>query len=79
MKAPYAPGDPVRVMHDCATHGGTELATFTVERIKALATNGQYRLTTTRCDGTQLDVEVDQRGRDRHGYVEPARRNGASR
>ena len=85
MKAPYAPGDPVVVLHDCAGHG-TELATFAVERIKPLATfaverikplatNGQWRITTTRCDGTQLDTEVDARGRDRHGYTYPPRKD----
>ncbi|WP_372595689.1 hypothetical protein [Actinotalea sp.] len=68
--APYAPGDPITVLHHCATHG-TEVATFPVERIKSLATNGQYRVTTTRCDGTQLDVEVNAAGVDRHGYVRP--------
>lgn len=69
-RAPYAPGDPVVILHDCAGHG-TELATFTVERIKALAVNGRWRITTTRCDGTQLDTEVDATGRDRHGYTYP--------
>ena len=72
-RAPYTPGDPIQILHMCATHG-TELGTFTVERVKALATNGQYRVTTTRCDGTQLDVEVNAAGVDRNQYVHPGRK-----
>lgn len=68
MTAPYAPGDTIRVWHTCAGHGPA-LGTFTVERVTAL-TNGQFRVTTTRCDGTQMDVEVDAQGRD-YDNVEP--------
>ena len=62
MTAPYAPGDTIRVLHTCAGHG-PEYGTFTVERVRAL-TSGRYRVTTTRCDGTQMDVEVDRLGVD---------------
>lgn len=71
-RAPYAPGDEVSVLHDCHDGHGTAIGTFTVERCKALAANGRWRVTTTRCDGTQLDVEVGADGRDVHGYVKPA-------
>ncbi|MCV2395953.1 hypothetical protein OEB99_16680 [Actinotalea sp. M2MS4P-6] len=71
-RAPYATGDPVQVLHSCAGRG-TELATFTVERVKPLATNGRWRVTTTRCDGTQLDIEVGPDGRDRNDYARPGR------
>ena len=62
MTAPYAPGDTIRVWHTCAGHG-PEHGTFAVEWVKAL-TSGHFRVTTTRCDGTQMDVEVDAQGRD---------------
>ena len=62
MTAPYAPGEPIRVWHTCAGHEAAR-KTFTVERVKAL-TDGTFRVTTTRCDGTQMDVEVDHHGRD---------------
>ena len=62
MTAPYAPGDTIRVLHTCAGHG-PDVFTFTVERVTAL-TSGTFRVTTTRCDGTQMDVEVDTQGRD---------------
>jgi len=62
MTAPYATGDTIRVWHTCAGHG-PERAAFTVEHVRAL-TSGRYRITTTRCDGTQMDVEVDAQGRD---------------
>lgn len=71
MRAPYAPGDRVRVLHSCAGRG-TELATMTVERVVPLNTAGEWRVETTRCDGTALHAVVDARGRDRHGYVERA-------
>jgi len=58
MTAPYAPGDTIRVLHTCAGHKAAR-GTFTVERVKAL-TDGTFRVTTTRCDGTQMDVEVDR-------------------
>lgn len=62
MSAPYAPGDTIRVLHTCAGHKPVH-GTFTVERVNAL-TSGRFRVTTTRCDGTQMDVEVDTQGRD---------------
>ena len=62
MTAPYATGDTIRVWHTCAGHEPAH-GTFTVEFCKAL-TSGRYRVTTTRCDGTQMDVEVDAQGRD---------------
>ncbi len=73
-RAPYSPGDPIQVLHSCAGRG-TELGTFPVERCKALATNGRYRVTTTRCDGTQLDVEVNAAGVDRNQYANPGRKS----
>lgn len=66
---PYRVGDPISVLHSCGH--GTELATLTVERVKALAVNGRWRITTTRCDGTPLEVEVGRDGRDVHGYARP--------
>ena len=63
MTAPYVPGDTIRVLHTCAHHGPAH-GTFTVERVKTM-TGGHFRVTTTRCDGTQMDVEVDAQGRDR--------------
>ena len=60
--APYAPGDAIRVLHTCGAHEPA-LGTFTVERVKAMS-GGRFRVTTTRCDGTQMDVEVDAQGRD---------------
>jgi len=71
-RPPYAPGDAVRVLHSCAGRG-TELASLTVEWCKPLATNGRYRIRTTRCDGTPLEAEVGPDGRDDHGYIEPDR------
>lgn len=79
MKAPYRPGDQIRVLHSCvdAHGGGTALAVMTVEACKALAANGRWRVRTTRCDGSQLEAEVNVSGRDVHGYVEPVK-GGAS-
>jgi len=62
MTAPYAPGDTISVLHTCAGHG-PEHGSFTVERVRAL-TSGRFRVTTTRCDGTQMDIEVDTQGRN---------------
>lgn len=62
MTAPYAPGDTIRVWHTCGAHEPA-LGMFTVEWVKAL-TSGRFRVTTTRCDGTPMDVEVDAQGRD---------------
>ena len=73
MSAPYRVGDPMRVLHSC--DGATEIATLTVTHIKALATNGRWRVTTVRCNGTPLEVEVGSDGRDEHGYV---RRGGVA-
>lgn len=70
--APYKAGDRVAILHDSAGHG-TALAVFTVARCVALATNNTWRVEVDRCDGTQMHVVVNERGRDRHGYLERVR------
>ena len=71
MSGPYVVGDRIDVLHSCEG-AGTEVATLTVERVKALAVNGRWRISTTRCDGRPLEVEVGRDGRDRNGYVRKA-------
>jgi hypothetical protein len=71
-RAPYQPGDRVSVLHSCEGRG-TELAVLSVDRVVALATNNTWRLEMRRCDGSGLHVTVDERGRDRHGYLERVR------
>lgn len=66
--APYRAGDPISVeYHD--DDRGTVLATLTVERCVALATNGRWRVTVRRLDGRLHDANVNADGTDDHGYV----------
>lgn len=70
-RAPYRPGDRVRVLHDCAIHG-TEARVVRVTDVVPLTPGGwgaRWRLRGTRCDGTPLEVTVDATGNDEHGYV----------
>lgn len=69
-RAPYKPGDRVRVLHQCSNHG-TASGAFTIQRVVALATNNTWRIEMNRCDSTPMHATVNQHGRDRHGYVEP--------
>jgi len=55
--APYTPGDTIRVLHTCAGHKVAH-GMFTVERVTPLD-GGWFRVATTRCDGTPMDVDVD--------------------
>jgi hypothetical protein len=71
-RAPYQAGDRVRVLHSCAGRG-TELATFRLDRVVALNENNRWRIEMTRCDGTGMQAVVNERGLDKHGYVEPVR------
>jgi hypothetical protein len=68
---PYQPGDPISVeYHD--DKRGTVLAELTVERCVKLAgpeNDPRWRVTVRRQDGRLHDANVDQHGRDRHGYV----------
>lgn len=70
-RAPYAPGDRVAVIHTCAHHG-TGMVVTPVLRVVALNENNRWRLEMRRCDGTGMHVVVNERGADRHGYLERA-------
>lgn len=70
--APYKAGDRVAILHDSAGRG-TALAVFKVSRCIELATNNTWQVEVDRHDGTQIQVVVNERGRDRHGYLERVR------
>jgi len=68
-RAPYAPGDRVAVLHTCSFHG-TGMAITPVLRVVPLNENNRWRLEMRRCDGSPIAVVVNERGADRHGYLE---------
>ena len=71
-RAPYTAGDRVRVLH--SSEGlGTVLAVLPIDRVVALNTNNTWRLEMRRVDGSPMQIVVDERGRDRDGYLERVR------
>lgn len=71
-RGPYESGDPISVLTYHPTHG-TVLATRRVQHIRQSPTNGEWIIRWTNIDGTVITTRVDERGRDRHGYVRPVR------
>lgn len=66
--APYKKGDQISVLFYNAGLG-TCLGTSSVEEIHEAATNGYWEITYTYPNGEKQTTMVNERGRDRHGYV----------
>lgn len=69
-RVPYIPGARIAVLH--ASDRGTCLTVTQVADCRPAATNLRWNVT-YRLDGQQHTTEVNEHGRDRHGYVIPAR------
>lgn len=66
--APYKKGDPISVLYWDAGFG-TCLSTCHVEEIHESDTNGFWEITYTYPNGHKTTTRVNEKGRDRHGYV----------
>ena len=66
--APYRKGDPISVLY-YSPGLGTCLTTLSVEEIRESATNGYWEITYTYPNGDKETTLVNEKGRDRHGYV----------
>ena len=75
-QVPYRPGDRIHILHTCHGHDA-DVRPVLVRALTRLTGDGpaaRWRVTATRCDGSDLEVVVDRDGRDEDGGI-----TGASR
>lgn len=71
IRNPYRRGDQITVLHTCKHHG-IALAVLDVGECKRLGEHStRWRVRATRCDGSPLELEVGQDGRDDEGLAAP--------
>jgi hypothetical protein len=70
-RAPYRAGDKIRILYADPIHG-TCLGTATIEQISEAAENGKWTITYRHPLGDIRTALINERGTDRHAYIERA-------